>query len=347
MNTKSDSLVFVLCLLVILSLLVSFLVGCSKGDSAVYSSTPTPTPSRGSTATPSAAATGSPLLSPSPFPTGSPFADVRFNDLGAKMDAIFADTFRSVGSWFGQSTYARSIDLREQNDKYIARLYVPQGDNSKVDAKVENGALHITAQNEGTINGKTETERYEQMIALPKPVQADNVKVEKKDDVVVITVPKATVSAPAVAAVTPVPTATASFASGADWADTMLSQMNQMQAHLNQSIQDIFHNDLMAGASTSQLGSAMNLEDLPGKYVVHYYLPGRNLSDVNVKFENGQLHLSAQKQQKTSDDTAAEKTQSTTVARYESMTTLPGPVKESEMKVDRKEGSVVVTLPKA
>ncbi len=53
------------------------------------------------------------------------------------MDAIFADTFRSVGSWFGQSTYARSIDLREQNDKYIARLYVPQGDNSKVDAKVE------------------------------------------------------------------------------------------------------------------------------------------------------------------------------------------------------------------
>ncbi len=107
--------------------------------------------------------------------------------------------------------------------------------------------MHITAQNEGTVNGKTETERYEQMIALPKPVQADNVKVEKKDDVVVITVPKATVSAPAVAAVTPVPTATASSASGADWADTMLSQMNQMQAHLNQSIQDIFHKDLMAG----------------------------------------------------------------------------------------------------
>jgi HSP20 family molecular chaperone IbpA len=91
----------------------------------------------------------------------------------------------------------------------------------------------------------------------------------------------------------------------------------------------------------------MNLEDQPGKYVVHYYLPGRNLSDVNVKFENGQLHLSEQKQEKTSDDTAGGKTQSTTVARYESMTTLPGPVKESEMKVDRKEGSVVVTLPKA
>ncbi|HEY2681244.1 MAG TPA: Hsp20/alpha crystallin family protein [Candidatus Udaeobacter sp.] len=263
------------------------------------------------------------------------------------MDAIFADTFRSVGSWFGQSTYARSIDLREQNDKYIARLYVPKGDTSKVDAKVENGALHITAQNEGTVNGKTERERYEQIIALPKPVQADNVKVEKKDDVVVITIPKATVSAPAVAAVTPMPTATASSASGTDWADTMLWQMNQMQAHLNQSIQDVFHNDLTAGASTSQLGSAMNLEDQPGKYVVHYYLPGRNLSDVNVKFENGQLHLSAQKQEKTSDDTAGGKTQSTTVARYESMTTLPGPVKESEMKVDRKEGSVVVTLPKA
>ena len=119
------------------------------------------------------------------------------------MNTIFADTFRSVGSWFGQSTRATSVDLREQNDKYIARLYVPRGDNSKVDAKVENGTLHITAQNEGTVNGKTETERYEQMITLPKPVQADKVKIEKNDDLVVITVPKSTTSAPAVAAATP------------------------------------------------------------------------------------------------------------------------------------------------
>ncbi len=262
------------------------------------------------------------------------------------MDAIFADTFRSVGSWFGQSSHARSIDLREQNDRYIARLYIPRGDTSKVDAKVENGALHITAHNQGTVNGKSETERYEQTITLPKPVKTNNVNVEKKDDVVVITIPKATVSAPTVAATTAEPTATAS-SSGADWADTMLSQMNQMQARLNQSIHDIFQNDLQAGASTAQLGSAMNIEEQPDKYIVHYYFPDRNLSDVNVKFEDGQLHLSAQRQKKTSDDTTGGKTQSTMVARYESITTLPGPVKESEMKVDRKNGSVIVTLPKA
>ena len=76
-----------------------------------------------------------------------------------------------------------------------------------MDAKIENGALHITAQNEGTAEGKTESERYEQFIALPKPVQADKVRIEKKDEVVVVTVPKTTPDAPAVAAVTPGPAA--------------------------------------------------------------------------------------------------------------------------------------------
>ncbi len=126
------------------------------------------------------------------------------------MDSIFADTFRGVGPWFDQSTRAHSVDLRKHNDKFVARLYVPRGDKSKVDAKVENGVLHITAQNEGTANGKTEAERHEEFIALLKPVQPDKVNVQQKEDVVVITVPKTNASAPAVAAASPAPTATAS-----------------------------------------------------------------------------------------------------------------------------------------
>ena len=120
-----------------------------------------------------------------------------------------------------------------------------------------------------------------------------------------------------------------------------------MQAQLNQTVRDVFQDDRTLGASTSQLGSAMNIENEADKYVVHFYLPDPKLSDINVKYENGQLHLTAQEQQKQTSDMAAGNQPSTTVARYESMTTLPGPVKDSGMKVDRKEGSVVVTLPKA
>ncbi len=325
---------------VLVSLLA--LAGCSKSDTT---DTPTPIPTATATATITPSAT--PLMSPSAtaMPAGSPFAnmDVRLRDLETKMDAIFADTFRGVGNWFDQSTHATSVDLREQNDKYVARLYVPKGDKSKVDAKVENGVLHITAQAEGTANGKTETERHEEFITLAKPVQTNKVDVQQKQDVVVITVLKSSASAPAVAAASPAPAATASPSeSPADWADTMLAQMNQMQAKLDQSVRDVFQND---SASSSQLGSAMNIDDQAEKYVVHFYLPDKNLSDVNVKFENNQLHLTAQEQKKS--DAAAGDMQGMTVARYETMTTLPGPVKDADMKVERKKGSVVVTLPKA
>ncbi len=125
----------------------------------------------------------------------------------------------------------------------------------------------------------------------------------------------------------------------------MLSNMNQMQAKLSQSVRDVFQNDLSIGASNSLLGSAMNIEDQSEKYVVHFYLPDKNLSDVNVKFENNQLHLTAQEEKKS--DAAAGDMQGTSVSHYETMTSLPGPVKDADMKVERKEGSIVVTLPKA
>ncbi|HJT82803.1 MAG TPA: Hsp20/alpha crystallin family protein, partial [Chthoniobacterales bacterium] len=188
------------------------LVSCSKNDSTTSVATATPSPSVSpiATATATEPATTTPV--PTLSPTASPFADVgaQLRDLENRMDSIFADTFRNVGSWFNQETNATSIDLREQNDKYIARLYVPSGDSSNVDAKVENGVLHITAQNQGTVNGKQETERYEQFIGLAKPVNAGDIKVEKKNDVIVVTVPKTTASAPAVAATTATPAASAS-----------------------------------------------------------------------------------------------------------------------------------------
>ena len=94
----------------------------------------------------------------------------------------------------------------------------------------------------------------------------------------------------------------------------------------------------------------MNVEDEGNQYVVHFTLPDTDLSDVKVNFENGQLHLIAQ-EQKTATARgrlrSGNRSEAIEKGRYEEMVTLPGPVKESEMKVDRKGSTVVVTLPKA
>ena len=168
--------------------------------------------------------------------------------------------------------------------------------------------------------------------------------IDKKGNLVVITVPKTLPSAPAVAMNSSAPpAATSPSAAGTgDWDQTMFNQLARMQSGIDQAIHDVFQNDPLTGASASHLGSAMNVDDQKDKYVVHFYLPNRNLSDVNVKFENGQIHLTGE----ASSKTAAGTVQTASAARYEELITLPGPVKENEMKVERKTGAVVVTLPK-
>ena len=76
-------------------------------------------------------------------------------------------------------------------------------------------------------------------------------------------------------------------------------------------------------------------------------MPDRDLSNVDVKFENGHLHLTAREEKSASSNAAAGTMQSVERGRYEEMIALPGPVKDSDMKVDRKGASIVVTLSKA
>jgi HSP20 family molecular chaperone IbpA len=77
-----------------------------------------------------------------------------------------------------------------------------------------------------------------------------------------------------------------------------------------------------------------------------FTLPDRNLSNVDVKFENGHLHLTAREEKSTSSNAAAGTMQSVERGGYEEMIALPGPVKDSDMKVDRRGASIVVTLPR-
>lgn len=338
--------------LIALCIIVEASTGCSRPESLSDTATPSPT----ATASPSPTATISPspaALTPTvpPSPTGSPFADVqlRLRELESQMDTIFTDSFRDFKALFDKAALGSSVELREQKDKYVARVYVPTGNTSKVNAKIENGALHITAETGQTKNGATQAARYEQIISLLQPVRADQMQIDRKQNVVIVTVPKTTT---AVAAVSPMPARGATPAASpatsiADWDQRMIDEMMRMQGRMNEVFRNAFPNDLLNSANMFRSGSTVNVDDEKDKYVVHFTLPDRDLADVNVKFENGRLNLTAPEKKSTSQSSGPGTMQSIETGRYQSMITLPGPVKESEMKVDRRGATVVVTLSKA
>jgi HSP20 family molecular chaperone IbpA len=297
---------------------------------------PTPTPRESS----ALSANKSPVPAMSPLNTASPFGDVqlRLRDLQSEMDKIFAQTFRGLGSSFGQSGFASSVDLREQNDKYVARIYLPNGDTSKVNATIKDGNLdiHMNA-------GAGENENFEQVITLPQPVRADEMQVERKPNMVVITVPKQ--NAAGVAQSSPHPAFSPGLAS--DWDQRMIDEMRQMEQRMNSVFQNGFGNKVFNGTNVLQLGSAVNVEDQKDKYVVHFALPTRDVSNVNVNYKDGELRLTASEQKETAKSPSTGTPATVERGRYEEMITLPGPVKEDEMQVNRQANAVVVTLPKA
>jgi HSP20 family molecular chaperone IbpA len=96
-----------------------------------------------------------------------------------------------------------------------------------------------------------------------------------------------------------------------------------------------------------RLGSSVNVNNEKDKYIVHFALPHRDLANVKVDYENGELRLSASEQKKTQNGSAPNTMESFERSRYEEAISIPGPVKENEMKVDRQANAVIVTLPKA
>ena len=51
-------------------------------------------------------------------------------------------------------------------------------------------------------------------------------------------------------------------------------------------------------SNSLQLGSAVHVDDQKNQYVVHFNLPDKDLKNVNVKLENGQLRLTASETRK-------------------------------------------------
>jgi HSP20 family molecular chaperone IbpA len=259
-------------------------------------------------------------------------------DLQSDMDKIFAQTFHDFGSSFGQSGFASSVDLREQNDKYVARIYLPNGDTSKLNATIKDGHLDINMN-----GGAARNENFEQVITLPQPVRADQMHIDRKPNMVVITVPKQNPTG--VAQSSPSPGSSPGLAS--DWDQRMIDGMRQMEHRMNSLFESGFPNNVFNGTNVLQLGSAVNVEDQKDKYVVHFTLPTQDVSNVNVNFEDGELRLTAREQKETPKKPSQGAPTTVERGQYEEMITLPGPVKEDQMQVNRQANAVIVTLPKA
>lgn len=120
----------------------------------------------------------------------------------ASLTKAFAE-FRSVPEFkefFNQSRFGSSLDIKEESDKYVIRAYLPDRDMNNVNVTVEGQTLKVEAKTENA--GQKEKDgmvfsrkaRYSQLLTLPGPVQANKMAVERKENMLVVTLPKASSS---------------------------------------------------------------------------------------------------------------------------------------------------------
>lgn len=296
------------------------------------------------TSSPTPSASPSPAFSQGSLGAASANFDQKMDQLDNQLDSVFANTFRGFGNWFGPNDLGSSIDLRDQKNKYVVRVYVPGTDTSKVNARVENNTLHVTAEGEKNSKNASESERYEQIISLPGPVDASKMKIERKQNLVVINLPKAA-GTTAAASPSANPNATPTANSVAAFDQSIVNQMARMQGRMDQIFADAFPNEngLTNGFTSVQLGSAVHVDNQKNKYVVRFYLPDKDLKNVNVKLENNRLRLTASE----NENEKAKGSESMESGNYEQLMSLPGPVQQKGMKVERQNGTIIVTLPKA
>ena len=130
----------------------------------------------------------------------------RMDRMRREMDRIFNEAFSEFRSqpefreFFDQARFGSSFDLQEEKDRYVVRAYLPERDMNNVNATVEGQLLKLDAKAENTRNEEKDgvflssKSEYSQVLTLPGPVQADKMTVERKENMLVVTLPKASAS---------------------------------------------------------------------------------------------------------------------------------------------------------
>jgi HSP20 family molecular chaperone IbpA len=129
----------------------------------------------------------------------------RMEKMRRDMDRVFEDAFDEFKlapeykGFFDEPRFGSSVDLKDDGDHYTVRAYLPERSMNNVNVTVEQQSLRIEAKEQEfkARRGKSQDLRrerkaaYSQILTLPGPVQAEKMKVEKKDQMLVVTLPKA------------------------------------------------------------------------------------------------------------------------------------------------------------
>ena len=102
--------------------------------------------------------------------------------------------------WMREAGYSSSLDVRDRGDRFELRAYLPDAETKDVKVKDDgNRAVRVSVshrrQQKKQRNGEetmfSELGTYEQLVTLPAPVNTKDMKVDTRDNEVVITIPKA------------------------------------------------------------------------------------------------------------------------------------------------------------
>jgi HSP20 family protein len=234
-----------------------------------------------------------------------------------------------------------SVDLREQSDSYVVRLNLPGRTLANVAVALDGDKLLIDAPAEGRAG------KYQQVLTLADATGAKpEIERQPENHLMVVKVPKST----------PRPEASAAplerrvpFLPLLDHERDFLGRMDRMQREMDRIFADEFkefslmpsHRDFF---DRSRFGSSVDMKDQGDSYLVNAWLPGRDTNNVSVTTDGTTLRIEAKsegKEEKNAEGLVSRR------SRYSQVLTLPGPVSPDQMKVERKEGMLVITLPKA
>ncbi len=127
-------------------------------------------------------------------------------DMRQRMDRIFEDSFSMLRplsnykGWFDEHRFASTYQISSEGNDHIVRIYLPGRTMQNVTVNVEGETLLVDAESEDSFSLQPNPvpmaptihrARYTQRIALPGPVHAHKMEVQRKADMLVVTLPKA------------------------------------------------------------------------------------------------------------------------------------------------------------
>jgi HSP20 family protein len=106
---------------------------------------------------------------------------------------------------------------------------------------------------------------------------------------------------------------------------------------------------MMGQGIISDFSPAIDLQETENAYIVRGDLPGLEKDKINLTVQNGMLTIEGVRQTSsaTEDESRGYYAQERSYGSYARTITLPGPVDDSRITADYKDGVLTITLPKA